>query len=192
MKILPHSGLSLCFGNSFEMQLAFHLGSTSYMQWSNTLSNLALWSTRLWRAQPCLILWKCFSVCLHLCVSYKLITVQTGRRFKLLMHWFLLNWNHSPFSISLLSQYFLRKRRKKLLFLVRDARCHWLNLRAADHGCVDNTSLSVSFFTVKCTLDWQPLAPRRRNAWSEKYRLTMAGRLTSCIFFPWRGIHSSV
>lgn len=151
MKIHPRSWLPLCFGNSFEMQLAFHPGPTGYMQWSNTLSNLALWSARLWRAQPCLILWKCFSVCLHHCVSYRLISqpnAQTGKCSKLLTHWFLLNWKHFPFAIFLPSHCFQR-RRKKLLFLVRDARCYWLNLRAADHGCVDNTSgklsLSVSF-----------------------------------------------
>ena len=64
----------LCFGNSFEMQLAFHPSPTSYMQWSNTLSNVALWCARLWRAQPCLIPRKCFSVCLHHSVSYRLIS----------------------------------------------------------------------------------------------------------------------
>lgn len=56
MKIRPRSGLPLCFVNSFEMQLAFHPGPTGYMQGSNTLSNLALWYVKLWRAQPCLIL----------------------------------------------------------------------------------------------------------------------------------------
>lgn len=148
-KIHPRSGLPLCFGNSFEMQLAFHPGPTSYMQWSNTLSNLALWSTRLWRAQPCLIPWKYFSVCLHRCVSYRLISHPVLKLENVL------NCSRTgsysigttfPFLYSFLPT--IPKKKKKVLFLVRDARCHWLNLRAADHGSVDNTSekLSLSLF----------------------------------------------
>lgn len=89
-------------------------------------------------------------------------SARTGKRSELLTRWFLLNWKR--FSFFYIPPFPLFSKKRKNLFLVRDARCHWLNLRAADHSCVDNTSgklsLSVSFFTVKCTLDWQPLAPQ--------------------------------
>lgn len=92
-------------------------------------------------------------------------SAQTSKHSKMLMHWFLLNWNHFPFSSSLPSQCFLR--RKNLLFWVGDVRCHWLSLRAANHGHVDNTSGKLSlylflFFTVKCTLDWQSLGLKEK------------------------------
>lgn len=62
------------------------------------------------------------------------------------------------------------KKKKNLLFLVGDARCHWLHLRAADHGRMDNTSgdfslsLSVSFFSQQNALDWQSLSPEGETA----------------------------
>jgi len=69
-----------------------------------------------------------------------------------------------PLSFFLIPSFPLfHKKEKKIVFLVGDARCHRLHLRAAGHGPVDNTlgKLSLSlflFFTVKCTLDWQSLS----------------------------------
>lgn len=157
--------MPLCFGNSFEMQLAFHPGPTSYMQWSNTLSNLALWSARLWRVQTCLIPWKCFSVCLHLHVSYRLISQPTlqpesapncsctgsysmGRAFLFLYP-----------SLPTASQDQEKNRVFGERFAMALAQFKSSRPRLCEQYLRKTLPLSVSFFTVKCTLDWQPLAP---------------------------------
>lgn len=139
------------------------------MQWSNALSNLVLCSVWLWSTQPCLIPWKCFSVCLHHCVSNRLISED-----KLEME-NALNCSHtSSYSIgnTIIFLYSSLNHRKGVSkgeekTLVYSERCEMAlaQLKSSQPQLCGQylrktLPLSVSFFfTAKCTLDWQPLAP---------------------------------
>lgn len=132
------------------------------MQWSNTLSNLALCSGRLWSTQSHLIPWKCFSVSLHHCVSYGLISQPMPQLENAL------NCSHSGsdskgstflFLYSLLSNDFRKKTQKTLkLESSRPQPCGQY-LRRTLPLAISFLFFLFLFFTTKRTLDWQPLAP---------------------------------
>lgn len=106
-----------------------------------------------------LILWKLFSVWMHRSVSYRIISQQVLKLEKTSHYSRTGSYSFGitlPFWYTFFPTVF---EEEKLWVLLWDVSCHWLNLRAAGHGRADNTLLSVSFFTVKCTLDWQLLAP---------------------------------
>lgn len=114
------------------------------MQWSNSLSNPCLWSVRRCREQPCLIPWKCFSVCVHHCVSYRLISKPV-----LKLENTLSCIGSCSVKMSFFSLRFIKKKKRKLVFSL-ECKMLWPQLKSSrprPYGqCLNENSPSFCFF----------------------------------------------